>query len=73
MYRYRLVFIKGEDHYIFVWNNSTRLELLRTLGRLASNPDLNFTWRDGARLSAIIGDIHRNLNNRVKPPEHSVD
>lgn len=49
-----LALVKGEERYLFLFNDKTRAETLRTLGRYASNPDLNFTWYDAAVLSQKI-------------------
>lgn len=46
-----IVVKKGVDTYVFLYNYSSRLELLRAIGRLASNPELNFTWYDAAMVN----------------------
>lgn len=49
-----LALVKGEERYIFLFDDQNRAEALRTLGRYASNPDLSFTWYDAAVLSQKI-------------------
>lgn len=49
-----LALVKGEERYIFLFDDSRRTECLRTLGRYASNPDLSFSWYDAAVLSQRI-------------------
>jgi hypothetical protein len=49
-----LALVKGEERYIFLFDDENRAEALRTLGRFASNPDLSFTWYDAAVLSQKI-------------------
>ena len=49
-----LALIKGEERYVFLFDDANRAETLRTLGRYASNPDLSFTWYDAAVLSQKI-------------------
>lgn len=49
-----LALVKGEERYIFLFDNDHRQETLRVLGRFASNPDLSFTWYDAAVLSQKI-------------------
>lgn len=49
-----LALIKGEERYIFLFDDDNRAETLRTLGRYASNPELSFTWYDAAVLSQKI-------------------
>jgi hypothetical protein len=52
-----LALVKGEERYIFLFDDGHRAEALRTLGRFASNPDLSFTWYDAAVLSQKIRKI----------------
>ena len=49
-----IALIKGEERYVFLYNESNRAETLRLLGRYASNPELSFTWYDAAVLSQKI-------------------
>lgn len=49
-----LALVKGEERYIFLFEDSQRAETLRTLGRFASNADLSFTWYDAAVLSQKV-------------------
>ncbi|MCS7305540.1 MAG: hypothetical protein NZ602_10595 [Thermoguttaceae bacterium] len=49
-----LALIKGKERYIFLYDDASRAETLRVLGRFASNPELSFTWYDAAILSQKI-------------------
>ena len=49
-----LALVKGQERYVFLYDDDSRAELLRALGRFAANPDLSFTWYDAARLSTSI-------------------
>jgi hypothetical protein len=49
-----LALVKGEERYIFLFDDDRRSEALRTLGRFASNPELSFSWYDAAVLSQRI-------------------
>ncbi len=49
-----LALVKGEERYIFLYDDENRAETLRTLGRYASKPELSFTWYDAAVLSQKI-------------------
>ncbi len=49
-----LALVKGEERYIFLFDDEHRSETLRTLGRFASNPELSFSWYDAAVLSQRI-------------------
>jgi len=52
-----LALVKGEERYIFLFDDDNKSEALRTLGRYASNPDLSFSWYDAAVLSQKIRKI----------------
>ena len=49
-----LALVKGTERYVFLYDDLSRAETLRILGRYASNPDLTFTWYDAAVLSQKI-------------------
>ena len=49
-----LALVKGEERYIFLFDDNNRADALRTLGRFASNPELSFSWYDAAVLSQRI-------------------
>ena len=43
-----------------MFDEDTRAETLRTLGRYASNPELSFSWYDAAVLSQKIRKTHKS-------------
>ena len=49
-----LALVKGSERYVFLYDDASRAETLRILGRYASNPELSFTWYDAAVLSQKI-------------------
>ena len=49
-----LALVKGEERYIFLFDDEHRSDALRTLGKFASNPELSFSWYDAAVLSQRI-------------------
>ncbi len=49
-----LALVKGSERYIFLYDDTSRNETLRVLGRYASNPELSFSWYDAAVLSQRI-------------------
>ena len=49
-----LAMVKGGERYVFLFDDESRGETLRLLGRYASNPELSFTWQDAAILSQRI-------------------
>ncbi len=49
-----LALVKGDDKYVFLFDDKNRTETLRMLGRYAADPELSFTWYDAAILSQRI-------------------
>jgi hypothetical protein len=49
--------VRGEEQYIFMFDEANRTETLRMLGRYAADPDLSFTWYDAAILSQRIREL----------------
>lgn len=45
---------KGDEHYVYLFNDDTRKELLRRLGQDAANPQLSMSWYDAATLSKRV-------------------
>ncbi len=60
-----LALVKGSERYVFLYDDASRAETLRVLGRFASNPDLSFTWYDAAVLSQKV------RQETPPPPKHS--
>ena len=54
-----LALVKGEEKYIFLFNDRNRKKTLRQLGRFASNPELSFTWYDAAVMSQKVRKLTR--------------
>ena len=59
--------VKGSERYVFLYDDDSRAEALRMLGRYASNPDLSFTW---SKRTAIFSHSFRppSRSCRVMPP-----
>jgi hypothetical protein len=61
---------RGNEQYLFIFDDRNRTELLRTLGRFAANPELSFSWYDAAVLShkvrnmPLIDDRSRGYNGQ---------
>ena len=49
-----LALVKGEERYVILFDDNTRSEALRTLGKFASNPELSFSWYDAAVLGQKV-------------------
>ena len=53
-----LTMIKGEHRFVFIFDTANKTDVLRTLGRYASDPDLpEFTWYDATILSQRVRSI----------------
>jgi hypothetical protein len=59
--------VKGEERYIFLFNDSQKSEALRTLGRYASDPNLSFSWYDAAVLSQKVRNVNSAGCSEKKP------
>lgn len=68
-----LALVKGQERYVFLYDDESRAETLRILGRYASNPELSFTWYDAAVLSQKIRQESQKttLNRRFSLPTAS--
>ena len=49
-----MALVKGQERYVFLFDDANRSQVLRTLGRYASSPDLSFSWYDAAVLSQKV-------------------
>jgi len=57
-----IALVKGSERYVFLFDDDSRAEALRTLGRHAANPDLSFSWYD----AAVLGQKVRRSNARPR-------
>ena len=62
-----LALVKGEERYVFLFDDNHRSETLRMLGRYASNPELSFTWYDAAVLSQKVRSISQVADEPSAP------
>lgn len=51
-----LALVKGEEKFIFLFDDANRDQTLRQLARFAADPELEFSWYDAAMLSRKIRD-----------------
>lgn len=49
-----LALIKGEERYVFLYDDASANQILQTLGQYAADPELSFSWYDAAVLSQRI-------------------
>lgn len=52
-----LAMTKGEEQYVFLYDDNNRVETLRLLGRYAADPQLSFSWYDAAVMSKKIREM----------------
>ena len=50
-----LALIKGEERYVFVYDDQCQAELIDKFRQWASDPDISFTWFDAAVMSHQLG------------------
>ena len=56
-----MALVKGGERYVFLYDDDSRVEALRTLSRFASDPDLSFSWH----VAAVLGEKVRRAAPRV--------
>lgn len=44
--------VKGNERYVFLYDDDSRDAALQAMGRQAANPELSFSWYD----AAVLGD-----------------
>ncbi len=63
-----LALVKGEEKYVFLFDDKNRSETLRQLGRYASDPELSFTWYDAAVLSQKVRKLRQEAEAEERNP-----
>jgi hypothetical protein len=66
-----LALVKDGERYVFLYDEDSSASLLQTLGRFASNPELNFSWYDAAVLSQKVRRLKREEMPRERFRETS--
>lgn len=49
-----LILCKGDEKYVFIYDNAGEAETLRKFGQYAANQELSFSWYDAAVLSQRV-------------------
>ena len=52
-----LALVKGEEHYVFLYEEEAKSELIQTLREWAADPRLSFSWFDAAVLTARLQSL----------------
>jgi hypothetical protein len=61
-----ITFLKGDEQYVFVFNQDQRVATLRMLGRHAADPRLSLNWYDAAQLSERIRCVCREQESGIE-------
>ncbi|MEM6362846.1 MAG: hypothetical protein AAF539_11660 [Planctomycetota bacterium] len=64
-----LALVKGEERFVFLFDDENRDETLRQLARFAANPELDFSWYDAAMLSQKIRETVPSLDDDLMASE----
>lgn len=69
-----LALVKGDERYVFIYNDENSGEIVRRMGRYASSHELSFSWYDAAVLSQKIRrqSQHENLGYATDVAEYPV-
>jgi len=65
-----LALVKDSERYIFLYDDESTPELLRTLGKFAADKELAFTWYDAAVLSQKVRRLKRQAEQRPGRTHH---
>lgn len=49
-----IAMVKDEERFVFLYDDESPAEVLRTFGQYAADPELNFSWYDAAVLSQRV-------------------
>lgn len=60
--RHKLITEARGDTFVFFYDDDDSAEMLRVLGRCASDPNSKFTWYNAAKLS---DQVRQNLKQRL--------
>ncbi len=58
-----LALLKGEERYVFLYDDRSTDQVLQTLGRYAADPELSFTWYDAAVLSQRVRQLSAEVED----------
>lgn len=58
-----LALLKGEERYVFLYDDRSIEQVLQTIGRYAADPELSFSWYDAAVLSQRVRKLMANATD----------
>lgn len=66
-----LALVKGDQKFVFLFDDRSSRSLLETFGRYAADPELDFTWYDAAVLSEKVRLLeHTTRRHRSRVDHH---
>ena len=68
-----IAMVKDEDRFVFLYDDQSPAEVLRTFGQYAADPELNFSWYDAAVLSQRVREAQDDVQNDVQSDAASRD
>ena len=68
-----IALVKGSERYVFLYDDESREETLKTLGRFAANPALSFNWYDASVLGQKVRQARPKCRKLgfVPPADHA--
>lgn len=64
-----LALLKGNEKYVFVYDDISHPDLIRAIRNQAANPDLSLTWFD---VSVLTKKAHEQIKATLTTPEPAV-
>lgn len=67
-----LALLKGQERFVFLYDDESADQLLQTLGKYAADPDLNFSWYDAATLSQRVRKLREGEPSENAEPKNRI-
>ncbi len=67
-----LALIKGQERFVFLYDDESADQLLQTLGQYAADPELNFSWYDAATLSQRVRKLREADSAGAVEPKNRI-
>ena len=55
-----LAIVKENEQYLFIYDDDSEQETIRTFGRFAADKELSFSWMDAQRLTQKLRTLRGN-------------
>lgn len=67
-----LALLKGQERFVFLYDDESADQLLQTLGQYAADPELNFSWYDAATLSQRVRKLREGETSEPVAPKNRI-